>query len=111
MRCLTPRLLDRKVKPIKGIEDAMADSATGDRLRRWFGDLPALDAPGGAALAVLTAAVAVGMALIHVVQTLDFTLSSGQFKNIHVNLGAILIFLLLAGRAPPEQRWRRRLYF
>ena len=86
----------------------MADSANG--LRRWLGDLPALDTPGGAALAVLTAAVAVGMALIHIIQALDFTLSSGQFKSIHVNLGAVLVFLLLAGRAPAEQRWRRRLY-
>ena len=108
MRRLTPRRLNRKVKLIEAREDTMADSANG--LRRWLGDLPALDTPGGAALAVLTAAVAVGMALIHIIQALDFTLSSGQFKSIHVNLGAILVFLLLAGRAPAEQRWRRRLY-
>lgn len=87
----------------------MGDTTRRDELKRWLGDLPALDAPSGTALALGTAAVAVGMALFHIVQTIDFTLPSGQFRNIHVNLGAILVFLLVAGRTPPQQWWRRRL--
>jgi TRAP transporter 4TM/12TM fusion protein len=50
------------------------------------------------------------MAVIHIVQTVDFTLPSGQFKSIHVNLAAVLVFLLLAGRTPLQKPWLRRLF-
>jgi hypothetical protein len=81
----------------------MGETTRRDGWRRWLGDLPALDAPRGTTLALATAAVAVSMAVIHIVQTVDFTLPSGQFKSIHVNLAAVLVFLLLAGRTPLQK--------
>lgn len=84
----------------------MDQTARNARLRAWLGDLKGLDLPGGVPLAVAVGVVAVALALAHVVQAKTYTLPSALLKNIHVNMSAVLVFLLFALRSGPG--WRRK---
>jgi TRAP transporter 4TM/12TM fusion protein len=56
-------------------------------------------------LALLAGGVALALALLHAWQALAFPFPTGQFKNIHVNLAAVLVFLAAAAgerRAAPR---------
>ena len=76
-------------------------------LRSWLGDIVNSDDPLNAALAISVGILAIALALIHALQSQFYFLSSGELKNIHVNLSCVLIFMVLALRTPPDQPWRR----
>lgn len=56
---------------------------------------------------MLVGLVAIAMTGLHVFQTQSFWFPTGQFKNIHVNLAAILVFLAAAEATPDARRWTR----
>ena len=62
------------------------------------------EAPVATALAVIAAVV---MALLHVAQTFVFFLPSGQFKNFHLGLAMIIVFLALIESTPRQKRAKR----
>lgn len=84
----------------------MDQPATGGTLRAWLGDLKGLDRDGSRALAIAAGLVAIGLALVHVVQAKTYTLPSALLKNVHVNMSAVLVFLLFALRSSPG--WKRK---
>src|SRR5919108_5628261 len=88
----------------------MDATAKTDRWRHWLGDIPGLATSGGVPIALIAGALALAMALIHIVQAITFALPSGQFKSLHVNLATVLIFLLLAAKTGPRRAWPRGLY-
>jgi TRAP transporter 4TM/12TM fusion protein len=94
----------------EGSPRAMDATAKTDRWRHWLGDIPGLATSGGVPIALIAGALALAMALIHIVQAITFALPSGQFKSLHVNLGTVLIFLLLAAKTGPRRAWSRGLY-
>ena len=73
----------------------------------WIQDvLGRRDAPAPLA-AALVGIAALAMAGLHVFQTQTFWFPTGQFKNIHVNLAAILVFLAAAEATPGARRATR----
>lgn len=87
----------------------MTEASNASGLERWVGKLPGAGLPGRMPLAVACAAVAVAMALVHIVQAQFFLLPSAQLKSLHVNIAAVLVFMLAALRTAPGRRTRRRL--
>ena len=75
--------------------------------RDWFGDLVAPGASVHRLLTIVTAVVAISYAVAHAVQANYYLLPSGQLKSLHVNMGAVLVFLMLASRTERTQRLRR----
>ena len=74
----------------------------------WADDiLGRADAPAPR-IAMLAGAIAIAMAGLHVFQTQTFWFPTGQFKNIHVNLAAVLVFLVAAESTPASRPWSRR---
>lgn len=65
-----------------------------DRLHDIFGQRDAA-APR---LALLAGSVALALAALHAWQAFAFFFPTGQFKNIHVNLAAVLVFLAAAAQ-------------
>lgn len=61
-------------------------------------------------MAIVAGVAAIALALIHMAQAKLYFLPSALLKNVHVNLSATLIFLLLALRSAEDQRWARRVY-
>ena len=59
-------------------------------------------------VSVFVGLVALAMTCLHVFQTQSFWFPTGQFKNIHVNLAAILVFLAAAEATSDTRRWARR---
>lgn len=78
-------------------------------LRSWLGDIVNSNNPVNALLAVSAGILAIALALIHALQSQFYFLSSGELKNVHVNLSCVLIFMVLALKTSPDQQWRRRL--
>ena len=87
----------------------MAVVPTHATLRDWLGDLVGADVPGRTLMAVAAGAIAVMLAVIHALQAKYYLWPSAELKNIHVNMSAVLVFLVLALRTTAEQSWRRRL--
>jgi TRAP transporter 4TM/12TM fusion protein len=58
-------------------------------------------------LIIVTAIVAIAYAVAHAVQAKYYLLPSGQLKNLHVNMGAVLALLMMASRTDRPQRLRR----
>lgn len=74
----------------------------------WADDIVGkTDAPAPR-IAVLAGLVALAMTALHVFQTQTFWFPTGQFKNIHVNLAAVLVFLVAAESTPDARPWARR---
>ena len=86
----------------------MAVGPTHATLRDWLGDLVGADVPGRMLMAVAAAAIAIALAVIHALQAKYYFWPSAQLKNVHVNMSAVLVFLVLALRTTAEQSWRRR---
>ena len=61
-------------------------------------------------VSVFVGLVALAMTCLHVFQTQSFWFPTGQFKNIHVNLAAILVFLTAAEATPDARHWARRAF-
>jgi TRAP-type uncharacterized transport system fused permease subunit len=61
-------------------------------------------------VSVFVGLVALAMTCLHVFQTQSFWFPTGQFKNIHVNLAAILVFLAAAEATPDARHWARRAF-
>jgi TRAP transporter 4TM/12TM fusion protein len=78
-------------------------------LRGWLGDLIGTDQPARSILAIATGALAILLALIHMVQARFYIWPSGVLKNVHVNMSVALVFLVLALRTSESQSWRRHL--
>lgn len=78
-------------------------------LRAWLGDLVGADQPGRTLLTAVAAAIAIALAVIHALQAKYYLWPSALLKNVHVNMSAVLVFLVLALRTTAEQSWRRRL--
>lgn len=55
---------------------------------------------------VLLSVVAVSAAALHLYQTATYALPSGQFKNLHVGLSLLIIYLALAESSPTPLRRR-----
>lgn len=85
----------------------MQANADANTWRNWFGDLVAPGASVHRALIIVTAIVAIAYAVAHAVQAKYYLLPSGQLKNLHVNMGAVLAFLMMASRTDRPQRLRR----
>lgn len=85
----------------------MQANADANTWRNWFGDLVAPGAAVHRALTIVTAIVAIAYAVAHAVQANYYLLPSGQLKNLHVNMGAVLAFLMMASRTDRAQRLRR----
>ncbi len=96
-----------ETRSVRGGKRSMFDPNRSSAWRRWLGDENEATDRTGVAIALAAAAVALLMALLHAYQTLYYYFSSAQFKNIHVNLAAVLLFLVMACRAPPDRSWRR----
>ena len=87
----------------------MAGVPTHTTLRDWLGDLVGADAPGRIPLTVAAGGIAMALAVIHALQAKYYFWPSAQLKNVHVNMSAVLVFLVLALRTTAEQSWRRHL--
>ena len=87
----------------------MAGVPTHTTLRDWLGDLVGADAPGRIPLTVAAGGIAIALAVIHALQAKYYFWPSAQLKNVHVNMSAVLVFLVLALRTTAEQSWRRHL--
>ena len=85
----------------------MQANADANTWRNWFGDLVAPGASVHRSLIIVTAIVAIAYAVAHAVQAKYYLLPSGQLKNLHVNMGAVLAFLMMASRTDRPQRLRR----
>ncbi len=85
----------------------MQANADANTWRNWFGDLVAPGASVHRSLIIVTAIVAIAYAVAHAVQAKYYLLPSGQLKNLHVNMGAVLAFLMMASRTDRAQRLRR----
>lgn len=55
---------------------------------------------------VLLSAVAISAAALHLYQTATYSLPSGQFKNLHVGLSLLIVYLALAESSPTLFRRR-----
>lgn len=86
----------------------MTEGSGTSPLERWIGKLPGHGIPGRAPLALLCAGIAIVLAVVHMVQAQYFLLPSALLKSFHVNMSAVLVFLLAALRTRPEQILRRR---
>ena len=86
----------------------MSGPPTHATLRNWLGDLVGADVPGRMLMAVVAGAIAIALAVMHALQAKYYLWPSGQLKSIHVNMSAVLVFLVLALRTTAEQSWRRR---
>ncbi len=85
----------------------MQANADANTWRNWFGDLVAPGASVHRSLIIVTAIVAIAYAVAHAVQAKYYLLPSGQLKNLHVNMGAVLALLMMASRTDRPQRLRR----
>ena len=81
----------------------MAVGPTQATLRAWLGDLVGADQPGRTLLTIVAAATAVALAVIHALQAKYYYWPSAQLKNVHVNMSAVLVFLMLALRTTAER--------
>lgn len=52
----------------------------------------------------LLTAIALAAAAVHLGQMVTYALPSGQFKNLHVGLSLVVVYLGLAGRAAGRAR-------
>ena len=74
----------------------------------WLHDALGRRAAPAPEIAILVGAAALLMAGLHVYQSVTFWFPTGQFKSIHVNLAAIIVFLAALEATPAARPWARR---
>jgi TRAP transporter 4TM/12TM fusion protein len=87
----------------------MAKASGTSSAQRWMGNIPGVEIPGRAPIALACAGLAILLAVVHIIQAQFFLLPSALLKSFHVNLSVVLVFMFAALGTAPEQQRRRRI--